>query len=124
MIDIEELTIGQIREIAKIAKMAGILCHGESSDSGNEGDHPYPVGSNVFIRTVTHHYTGFLKAVFPHELVLTEVAWIPDDGRFSKAMKTGELREIEPFAEGEVLIGRGVILDCSKWAHKLPRDTK
>ena len=78
-------------------------------------DHPFSVGGNYFIRTVTHHYTGKLVAVYPNELVLVDAAWIADDGRFSQAVKTGSFAEVEPWPDGiEVIIGRGSILDASE----------
>jgi hypothetical protein len=76
-------------------------------------EHPYTIGP-VFIRTVTHHYTGRLVEVWPTELVLTDCAWIADDGRFSEAMASGKLNEVEPFPDGRVVIGRGAILDCHR----------
>lgn len=86
-------------------------------------DHPYKVGSNYFIRTVTHHYTGKLEAVYDHELVLNDAAWIADDGRFHNALATGEFNEVEPMI-GNVVIGRGAIVDASVFNHELPREVK
>jgi hypothetical protein len=88
-------------------------------------DHPYKVGSNYFIRTVTHHYTGKLVAVYTQELLLAEVAWIADDGRFMQAVSGGEWREVEPYPDGsEVVIGRGSILDAVVISTPLPRVQK
>lgn len=84
---------------------------------------PWQVGANYFIRTVTHHYTGRLEAVYPKELVLSEAAWIADDGRFHTALSTGALNEVEPML-GNVIIGRNSIIDASIWTHKLPREVK
>ena len=75
--------------------------------------HPYRVGANYFIRTVTHHYTGKLEAVYAGELVLSTAAWIADDGRFADALKSSEFSEIEPYpADRLVIIGRGAVLDA------------
>lgn len=84
---------------------------------------PWVIGANYFIRTVTHHYTGRLEAVYQKELVLSEVAWIADDGRFHNALATGQFNEIEPMI-GNVIIGRGSIVDASIWGHELPRQVK
>jgi len=73
---------------------------------------PWQIGKNYFIRTVTHHYTGKLASVHEHELVLTDAAWIADDGRFMQAVASGEFKEIEPYPDGPVIIGRGAILDA------------
>ena len=74
---------------------------------------PWKVGENYFIRTVTHHYTGKLAAVHAQELVLTDAAWIADDGRFMQAVASGQFNEVEPYPDGDVIIGRGSILDAT-----------
>lgn len=80
-------------------------------------------GKNVFIRTVTHHYTGRLAAVGEGFLLLEDAAWIPDDGRFTQALAEGTLNEVEPYP-GECLINLGAVLDLSEWLHDLPRSQK
>ena len=99
--NIETLTIAEAREIARLFT------------NQNQIDHPYKIGANYFIRTVTHHYTGKLVRVHQSELVLTDAAWIADDGRFADALKSGSFGEVEPYTDGEVVIGRGAILDAS-----------
>ena len=84
---------------------------------------PYKIGQAYFIRTVTHYYTGKLVHAGAHELVLDQVAWIADTGRFATALETGEFSEIEPML-GLVIIGRGAIVDASEWQHKLPDTQK
>lgn len=75
--------------------------------------HPWSIGGSYFIRTVTHHYTGRLVAVYAQELVLTNAAWIADDGRFANAVAKAEFNEVEPYPDGAlVVIGRGAILDA------------
>lgn len=88
-------------------------------------DHPYEIGQAYFIRTVTHHYTGRLVEVWPLELVLTDAAWIADDGRFHTAVATGAFSEVEPFPDGaRVVIGRGSLLDAVAIPFALPRTVK
>ena len=59
---------------------------------------PYEIGGKYFIRTVTHHYTGILLAVYDNELLLENACWIPDDGRFFDSMiDFKKFKEIEPF---------------------------
>ena len=87
--------------------------------------HPYKVGENYFIRTVTFHYTGKLVAVFDQEIVLSSASWIPDDGRFSDALKTGNFNEVEPYPTDEdVIIGRGSIVDATVFNCPLPDKQK
>ncbi len=81
-------------------------------------------GKSVFIRTVTNYYTGRIAANPPKGFVLLEeAAWIADTGRFSAALKSGTLSEIEPFP-GAVAVSLGAIVDISPWDHELPRAVK
>lgn len=74
---------------------------------------PWNVGKNYFIRTVTHHHTGRLVAVYPAELVMEDAAWIADDGRFADALKNETFNEVEPFPSGrQIIIGRGSVIDA------------
>lgn len=86
--------------------------------------HPYSVGKNIFIRTVTMAHTGKLVQVTDKELVLENACWIADTGRFADFLKTGELNECEPFPDGKVIVGRGSIVDVCEWSHPLPREQK
>lgn len=84
----------------------------------------WKLGKTYFIRTVTHHYTGVLVRVTPKELVLEDAAWIADDGRFNVTVRDGSFSEVEPFPDGEVIIGRGALLDAYAVTFKAPRATK
>lgn len=96
-----------------------------SATSSCADGHPYQVGANYFIRTVTHHYTGRLVAVYEHELVIEDAAWIADDGRFMLAVRDGAFSEVEPYPDGlRVVIGRGGILDACVISFTLPRSQK
>jgi len=91
------------------------------SDLGPEDDH-WELGKPYFVRTVTHHFTGRLVKVTRAEIVLTDVAWVADDGRFSVALDKGEVQEAEPYPDGKnVIIGRSSLIDASTWLHKLIR---
>ncbi len=85
-----------------------LACKGQAKDA-----HPFNIGKNYFIRTVTHHHTGTLVQVTSTELVLENAAWIADDGRLTDALKKGEFNEIEMFPAGSrVIIGRGSLIDA------------
>ena len=79
----------------------------------NNGDNPYmEIGKCYFIRTVTHYFTGRLIWVGDKELVLEDVCWIADTGRFNEFVEGGVGNETEPFPKGKtVIIGRGSIID-------------
>jgi hypothetical protein len=108
--NIDDLTVKEIKHIQSLLK-------------GSGESHPYQVGKNYFIRTVTLFYTGKLVKVTSKELVLEQAAWIADTGRFMDAIKTGKLNEVEPFQD-DVIIGRGSIVDATVWLHPLPREQK
>lgn len=117
-IDINELTLGQIKEIQQLV--------GCNPVSASAQGHYYEVGEPYFIRTVTFIYTGRLMAVTDQELVLEDVAWIADTNRFADSLKDlSKLKEIEPFPDGRVLIGRGSIVDAHVIRKQsLPRSQK
>lgn len=74
--------------------------------------HPYRIGKNYFIRTVTMNHAGRLVEVFDHELVLESASWIADSGRFTQALESGDFNEVEMFPKGRVVIGRGALIDA------------
>ena len=98
--EIDKPTIGEVREITAL--------FGNQPKSEN----PYKIGANYFIRTVTHHHTGRLVQVTAQELVLEDAAWIPDDGRLSESLKTGQFKEVEMFPSGRVIVGRSAVIDA------------
>ena len=103
MINIKDLTIGQAEELAAMfSKQSPTSCVG----------HPYNIGANHFIRTVTMAYTGKLIEVHEHELILENAAWIADTGRFMQALQSGVFSEVEPFPLGRVIVGRGALVDA------------
>lgn len=73
---------------------------------------PYKIGKAYHVRTVTMAIHGTLVAVTAQELVLRDAAWIADSGRFSEYLAGKEPNEIEPFPSGDVIIGRGSIVDA------------
>lgn len=97
--NIDELTIKQVREIQTLA--SGI----QTPDF-----QPFRVGGIYFIQTATMHYTGRVVAVGPTEIVIEDAAWIPDTGRFADALEKAEFDEVEPFPEGGVILGRLAII--------------
>ena len=81
------------------------------------------IGVCYLIRTVTHYYTGRIKSVSPTDVVLQDAAWIPDTGRYSDALRTGTLAEVEPYPN-EVIISCAAVVDAAEWKHPLPREQK
>ena len=81
------------------------------------------LGENVFIRSVTHHYTGTVALVDSLTLTLDDAAWIADDGRFHEFLSdTSKAEEVEPY-KYPVSVGLGGILDITI-VDSLPRGAK
>lgn len=80
------------------------------------------LGEAYILRTITMIYTGRVQSVSRHEIVLTDAAWIADTGRWAMSLATGELREVEPYPDGEVIIARAALVDAARWVHDLPRE--
>lgn len=111
--NIDDLTIKQVKHIQSLLK------------GGEKPSSRWKVGSNYFIRTVTHHLVGTLIEVTAKELWLRDASWIANDGRFMQALHDGSLNEVEPFPDGqEVSVGRGALIDAVIWKHPLPREQK
>lgn len=109
---LDELTIGEARELSRM------FCGAPSNGGG-----PWKIGEKYLIRTVTNYLTGRLVSVGAQELVIEDAAWIADTGRFSDALKTGKLNEVEPIGS-PVIVGRGSIVDAEIWTFDLPREQK
>jgi hypothetical protein len=106
MIKIEDLTIGQARELAAMFNTQ------LAPQSPKAADAHWEIGKPYLIRTVTMIDTGRLVAVTDKELVLEDAAWVADTGRFSDSVKKAEFDEVEPFPDGKVIINRSSIIDA------------
>lgn len=114
--NIEDLTIGQAKELANIFASSTTKCAYPDFNI-------WEIGKVYLIRTVTMIDTGKLVYVGPNELVLEDAAWIADTGRFADAVKSAKFNEVEPFPDGRLIIGRGAIIDAVI-IEKSPRSQK
>ena len=80
--NINDLTIGQAKELASIFSGQKLSCTTH-----------YPVGKNVIVRTVTMIYTGRLEQVTDSDLVLVDCSWIPETERFMSFVAEGKVKE-------------------------------
>ena len=103
-------------KLKDLKKILGLLGDTEKS--------PYKIGENYFIRTVTMIQIGKLVAVTDKELVLENAVWVADTGRFTQALVDGNLSEVELFPKGEVIVGRGAVIDACVWSHAVPEEQK
>ena len=112
--NIDELTLGDIRQLAAM----NFVPQWQGSDAS-----AWEIGKVYLIRTVTMIDTGRLVAVTDQEIVLEDAAWIADTGRFSDALKSVAFKEVEPFPDGRVIIGRGAVIDAVQ-IKEAPRSQK
>jgi acetoacetate decarboxylase len=116
--NIDDLTVGQAKELAS-------LFGGNHKKADQHSEQPYCLNQNYLIRTVTHIDIGTVIFVGDKEIVMIDVSWIADTGRYADALATGELNEVEPYPDGQlVIIGRASVIDATKWNHPLPREQK
>ena len=81
------------------------------------------IGKQYLFRSVTHYYVGRLVNITDTDLILEDAAWVADTGRFSNALNTGTLNEVEPFIK-PVIVFRSGLIDATEWTGKLPADLK
>lgn len=112
-IDIDKLTVGELREISRLAGRRSVPAVSL----------PFKVGECILIRTVTMIDLGRVRAIGRDFITLEEGGWVADTGRFSRMLETGDMSEFEK-APGWILVGRGAICDAFPWPHKLPAATK
>lgn len=115
---LDQLTIAEAREIA--ALFAREVPQVAARCATN---HPYNIGKNYLIRTVTMIDAGKLVAVTDQELVLENASWIADTGRWADALKLCSFNEVEPFPEGRVIVGRAAVIDAVE-IDTVPRSPK
>ena len=78
----------------------------------------------MLIRTVTCFQVGEIVAFDALEIILHDASWVADTGRFTQALRSGVLNEVEPFADGLCSVGRGAVVDIANWKHPLPTEPK
>jgi hypothetical protein len=80
------------------------------------------VGKKLFIRTVTYHMTGKVTKRMGAFIQMEDAAWIADSGRFSDALATAKLNEVEPV--GTMWVNLSSVVDFFPWKHDLPKTQK
>lgn len=94
---------------------------GMQMDSNNMN--PLQREKNVFIRTVTHYYTGKVLDFDEDAILLGDACWIACTKRFHDTLKNGEFEEVEPFVM-PVYVNRAAVVDITEWTHALPDKQK
>lgn len=123
-VDINQLTLQQLHEIQNMFPLQRVSDDEVPAPAYKSKYHKL-IGKNVIVRTVTMIYTGKLVSVDVTDLVLVDVAWIPQTERYADFVAMGAVRECEPYPDGlEVIISRGGLLDTCVLSKQLPRSQK
>ena len=109
---LEEIKLKDVMQLVEVLKAKPGVC-----------DELWCVGKVYFIRTVTMHLIGTLKAINEKEMLLDTAVWVADSGRFYDALKTGKLNEVEPFVN-QVIVNRSSVVDATVWQHPIPTEQK
>lgn len=113
-----------ISQLTELLKALDSVTGPAAPDGPSEPAHPWEIGENYLVRTVTQILTGQLVAVYPAELVLVDAAWIADTGRYADAIESASFSEVEPYPTGRrVIVSRGAVIDATTIT-ALPREQK
>lgn len=116
MIDIDSLTVKELREIAALAGCAG-------KAKRKTSPLPFKVGDALLIRTVTMIQLGRVTAIGSDFFTMEDGGWVADTARFGECLATGKINEFER-APSWFMVGRGAVVDVYPWPHAIPKESK
>lgn len=109
---IDDLTIGEFKELA--ATVGG---------QGRAAPLPFEIGKAYLFCGVTRYFVGRVRSVVGPFVVLDEASWVPSTGRFSAALQSFNLDEVERVPDGWV-VNTAALNDAGPWNGALPKETK
>jgi hypothetical protein len=109
-------------DLKALKELIEILETKQEPETKLEKTHPYTIGQNLLIRTVTMYFVGKLVEVYDTELVLDNTSWVADTGRFSECLEKGTFSEVEYIGK-RTIVGRGAIIDVNIFNNELPKKT-
>jgi len=133
--NINELTIGNVKELigmfggmTDLAGEGGAVRNPKTGRFQNAQNKPptfIEIGKNYLFRSCTYHYIGTVSKIRGDEIMLSPAAWLADSGRFSNALKTGAVNEVEPYVqESFCVVMRQALVDYCPWDHGVPKEVK
>ena len=81
-------------------------------------------GAKVMVRCTTYHYTGRVQSFDGQWLTLDQCAWIPDSGRWTQAIATGDFSECEPYPSDQPVVINAIHIVDATTIPKLPTTQK
>lgn len=80
------------------------------------------IGEKFLFRTVTYHMVGEVTKIVGKFAQLKNASWVADSGKFSVAIATGALDEVEYV--GNAFVNLDTVVDFFPFTHALPTVTK
>lgn len=108
MIDIDKLTIGEAKEIARLT-------------TNESKENPFSIGKKYLFRTVTHIDVGKVVNICGDFIILENASWIADTGRYHDCLSKGVFKEVEPYPD-QVFLNMPTLIDAAPWPHDLPME--
>lgn len=108
--DIDNMTYGELKEIAKLFNTA-------------PSQVPVEIGKAYLFRTVTHIEVGRVVAVNGKFVTLEDASWIADTGRYHDCLVMGTFNEVEPYPE-TTTVNTDSLINFAPWPHDLPDEQK
>ena len=115
MIDIETLTLRQLRELGTTLGALGLLPVAAAGPPA----YPFKPGDIVCVETILPHLVGILESVTADVIVLRDAAWVPSTGRYSAFAAGAEPDEVEPLPPGQFAIERTSVIGVRLHSHQL-----
>ena len=109
--NIDELTIGQLKEIAKL------------TGQQKKASAPVEIGKAYLFRTVTHIEVGRVISMDGDFITIEDASWIADTGRYHDCLTKGVFNEVEPYPSTSTL-NSGSFINFAPWDHALPKEQK
>lgn len=119
-INIDELTLGQIKEIQALSVNGNSTAEVVKEPSQSA---PVEVGKAYLFRTVTHIEVGRVISVHGNFVTLEDASWIADTGRYHDCLKKGVFNEVEPYPD-TTTVNTAALINYAPWSHDLPKDQK
>lgn len=123
MINIDELTLAQIKEIQKLTLGANSISENAPRLPGELSGSPVKIGEAYLFRTVTHIEVGRVTEICGDFVTIEDASWIADTGRYHDCLKNGVFSEVEPYPISST-VNLGSLINFAPWPHSLPKEQK
>ena len=122
-LDINNLTVGQVKEMVALFCSSNAAAETVEISSENVLVAPVKIGEAYLFRTVTHIEVGEVLSVDGVFITLKNASWIADTGRYHDCLANGVFNEVEPYPD-TTTINSSSLINYAPWYHQLPKEQK